>query len=341
VPVDRDVAAALVAPVPSANPPTLPPKPDGVVAAAPAPPGVSTTAVGPTAVAPQTPQAPQRKVVVQRTKPTRALQPGDLVCGECGEGNPASRKFCSRCGNSLVNAVVAKVPWWKRIFRRKPKTLEAGERPWQGGKAGGKQKKKRSGFAKVIRPLRGIIAALALVGSLAYGMYSPFRNWVNGKYNTAKDKANSIIHPQFDPVLAAPGTTSNVVPGVTGFDAAHPASLAIDLAKNTYWVAPAPNDALRPELDIRLSATSNLDKAIIHDGSSDNFVGFHRAKTLTFIYDNGQSYVVQLKDKAEPQTVTLKHGAKTTNLRIVVTDIYPSFSGSQLAITEIELFSKK
>jgi hypothetical protein len=338
VPVDPEVAAALVAPVPSASPPALPPKPDGTPAAA-APPGV-TTPGSPGAVAPQTPQAPQRKVVVQKTKPTRALQPGDLVCGECGEGNPPSRKFCSRCGNSLLNAVVAKVPWWKRIFRRKPQTLEAGERPWKGGKSG-KQKKKRSGFAKVFVPLRRIVTALALVASLAYGMYSPFRNWVNGKYNTAKDKVNTIIHPQFDEVHAAPGTTSNVIEGVPGFDPAHPADKAIDTFKNTEWVAPAPSDALKPELDITLATTADLDKAIIRGGSFDNFSGFHRAKTLTFIYDNGQSYVVQLKDKSEPQTVTLKHGAKVTHLRIVVTDIYPSFNGSQLAITEIELWSKK
>jgi hypothetical protein len=339
VPIDPEVAAALVAPVPSASPPTLPPRPDGAPAAA-TPPGATTAPGSPGAVAPQTPQAPQRKVVVQKTKPTRALQPGDLVCGECGEGNPPSRKFCSRCGNSLLNAVVAKVPWWKRIFRRKPKTLEAGERPWKGGKSG-KQKKKRSGFAKVLVPLRRIIAALALVGSLAYGMYSPFRNWVNGKYNTAKDKVNTIIHPQFDEVHAAPGTTSNVVEGVPGFDPAHPADKAIDTFKNTEWVAPAPSDALKPELDITLATTADLDKAIIRGGSFDNFSGFHRAKTLTFIYDNGQSYVVQLKDKSEPQTVTLKHGAKVLHLRIVVTDIYPSFNGTQLAITEIELWSKK
>jgi hypothetical protein len=193
----------------------------------------------------------------------------------------------------------------------------------------------------VLVPLRRIIAALALVASLAYGVYTPFRNWVNDKYTTAKDKVNTIIHPQFDPVGAAPGTTSNVVQGVPGFDAAHPATLAIDVKKNTYWVAPPPSDALKPFLEITLAEKTDLDKAIIRNGSSDNFVGFHRAKTLTFVYDNGESYVVQLKDKAEPQTVTLKHGANTTHLRIVVDDIFPSFNGESLALSEIELFTKK
>jgi hypothetical protein len=34
----------------------------------------------------------------------RRLQPGDLVCPECGEGNDPNRKFCARCGTELTNA---------------------------------------------------------------------------------------------------------------------------------------------------------------------------------------------------------------------------------------------
>ena len=169
-------------------------------------PGQRVPSAQPEAVVPQEVRRPPRPT--KKTAPTRILQPGDLIRGDCGEGNPPNRRFCSRCGASLLTAEKAHIPWWKRIFRRKPKTLEAGERPWKDGKVSGKQKRKRSGMAKIITPLRRIIAALALIGSLAYGMYSPFRNWVNGKVTTVKDKVNTIIHPQFDPVNPIPGALS-------------------------------------------------------------------------------------------------------------------------------------
>ena len=64
-------------------------------------------------------------------------------------------------------------------------------------------------------------------------------------------------------------------------------------------------------------------------------------KTLTFLYDTGKSDVVTLKASPEPQTVTLKHGAKAKQVRIEVTAVTPNFDGQEAALTEIELFTKK
>ena len=50
----------------------------------------------------RTPQATRElAAAVTKTKPTRRLRPGDLICGQCGEGNPPVRRFCGRCGDSL------------------------------------------------------------------------------------------------------------------------------------------------------------------------------------------------------------------------------------------------
>ena len=49
--------------------------------------------------------------------PTRR-HPGDLICGQCGEGNDPVRHFCRRCGNSLDEAIAVRLPWYRRFFHR-------------------------------------------------------------------------------------------------------------------------------------------------------------------------------------------------------------------------------
>ena len=295
----------------------------------------------PEAVQPQAvqPQAAQRRKPpkVQPGKPTRTPQKGDLICGECGEANPPGRKFCSRCGTSLAAAVVVRIPWWKRIFRRKPKSAMAGERPWT-AKEGGKKKPKRRGMARFIGPIRKYGGILLLVAGIVYGIYSPFRGWVNDRYTGAKDKVMSIIHPQFDQVTAGPGTTSNEsVP----LDPDHPASMATDGFKNTYWLSPPPSADFRPELDVLLTEKVDLAKIIVRTGASDDFQGHHRPKTLLFIFDTGTQDEVQLKNTPEAQTVTIHNGKGVQRFKIAVTDVYQSIDGTDMGLTEIEFFKKK
>ncbi|MGZ4722571.1 MAG: NADase-type glycan-binding domain-containing protein [Ilumatobacteraceae bacterium] len=353
----RQIAAALVAKAPPPSTPgsgpalptrTPPPSAPPPAAAGPPPDAPSTEVMAglvaeqqqPAPVQPQAvqPQAPQKKKPpkVQPGKPTRTPQKGDLICGECGEANSPGRKFCSRCGTSLAAAVVVKIPWWKRVLRRKPKSAMAGERPWT-AKEGGKKKPKRRGLARIIGPVRRVGSIVLVVLGLVYGVYSPFRHWVNREFTTAKDKVWSVIHPQFDSVLAGPGTTSNeAVP----LDPNHPAAMAVDDARNTYWLTSPPTDAFRPELDVTLNEKVNLAKIIVTNGAAENFQAHHRAKTLLFIFESG-SYEVQLKDTPEPQTITIHNGNGVQHFKIAVTAIYESLSGTDVGLTEIEFFKKK
>jgi hypothetical protein len=74
---------------------------------------------------------------IRKTQPTRQLQPGELICGECGEGNAPARKFCKRCGHSLASAETVRRPVWKKLWpTKKVKTLEVGERPGRAGTKG-------------------------------------------------------------------------------------------------------------------------------------------------------------------------------------------------------------
>jgi hypothetical protein len=117
--------------------------------------------------------------------------------------------------------------------------------------------------------------------------------------------------------------------------------MAIDLHPDTFWVMPPPNPQFTPFLQVNLEAPTDLDKAIIHNGSRDKFSSFFPVKTLTFLYDTGNSDVVTLKPNPEPQTVTLKHGAKAKQVRIEITAVTQNFDGQEAALTEIELFTKK
>src|SRR4029450_6610819 len=135
----------------------------------------------PTAVTPMKPTAPQGRAKPVKQPPTRKILAGDLICGECGEGNPPARNFCSRCGTTLKDAAVAKRKWWQKLIpHRKQKSMEAGARPWK--TKDGKQKSARTNpFARIFLKLRPIIAALLLVAGLAIGFSPNLRDKVTGK----------------------------------------------------------------------------------------------------------------------------------------------------------------
>ena len=213
----------------------------------------------------------------------------------------------------------------------------AGERPWT-AKEGGKKRPKRKGMARFIGPVRRVGGIVLLVLGILYGIYAPFRTWVNDTYGSGKDKVMSIIRPQFDQVTAGPGTTSNEL---TPLDPEHPAALSTDGFKNTYWISPPPSEGFRPEIDVALTEQVDLAKVIVRTGASDDFQGHHRPKTMLFIFDTGASDEVELKNTPEPQTLTIDNGGSVQRFKIAITSVYESIDGTDMALTEIEFFKKK
>src|SRR5205823_14718900 len=98
--------------------------------------------------------------------PTRR-HPGDLICGQCGEGNDPVRHFCRRCGNTLDEALVVSLPWYRRFFNRvfRVREREAGWRP------------KRVGAPNVMggvwRIIRLALLAVLIVAELACYQIQP------------------------------------------------------------------------------------------------------------------------------------------------------------------------
>jgi len=327
------MVAALAVPV-AKPPPALPdidvsPAPEPALDAEPAPPK-KPEAAQPDAMLPAAPRKATR--TIRKTKPTRRLQPGDLICGECGEGNPPARKFCSRCGESLVSAEVVKRPWWKRLWpRKKVKTLEVGERP---GKAGVKAKKKVG--QETILAFRKVITTAAIVVVALIALVPPFRNWSQDTFvQPVKNKWNDFTTQQFVPVNPEAALATTQTPE-------NPATSAIDHAGNTFWVAPAGNG--EPVLVLTFGGqTVNLDKAIIQNGARDSFAQFSRAQKLHLVFNTGKSTDINLKDAPDQQKVGISNGHGITQVEIHIASIYPAIGDPPppAAISEIELFAEK
>lgn len=274
------------------------------------------------------PQAtPLRSAPVRRTQSTRKLHPGDLICGECGEGNVPTRKFCGRCGTSLEAALEVGTPWWRKIFRRRgPKVMIAGARPGKPGSSRG-----RTAIRETSRKLRAAIGIIVVVAALLGGLYPPFRTAIVNQVTALKDKITNA---------ASNATLSPIHPAsvkVHGQRAKHPGKAAVDEFKNTYWLAPWPSEH-PPELDLKLANHVALRKVIITIGASDDFVAHDRPAVIRFAYSNEKAETIVVKDTSKPQTFSLRNGLGTDSVKVQILDVFPAQKASDVAIGEIEFF---
>lgn len=288
----------------------------------------------PEAVKPAAAQA-RPAPAAQPATPARTYAPGDLICGQCGEGNVATRKFCRRCGTSLEMAQVVPTPhvsWWKRIFGRKKSALAAGERPAHGH--GSRVARKPSAVGRVIK----IIVALAVVAGIVAAA-GPYRKTVENKLKSVATSIRKKVSPHYN--LVTPLAATSVQSA-----ASNPASLAIDGHSNTWWQAkPSPslgvNDTMSIAFAVAPQQPVNLDHLKVYSGIGAAFVSEPRPKSMLITYSNGQSDTLTLKNQPDPQDLTLTNAHGVRGLTITIESVYPSSSGgTSLAISELEFFTK-
>jgi hypothetical protein len=326
-PPDDALLPAPVEEVPEPPPLQLPPRAEPAATAALVAPIEDAAEVDEVEPAEVLPQAPRHRVapVTRTAPPTRRLQPGDLVCPECGEGNLPVRKFCSRCGTSLHLARVVAVPWWKKVFRRGPKVMKAGARPKTPGQRGS-----RKVLRQMERKIRLTLAVLGTLAALLYGAYPPFRTDVNDKVLSIKHKFFGLAEKTLSPIHQSSVTASAQVRH-------HPGALAVDEFKNTYWAAPY-SITHQPSLTLRFSKTVILKEAIITSGASDDFLKYDRPEILHFVYSNQESDTFNISDTSKQQKIVLGHGVGVKSVQIQVIGVYEAQNSNDVAITEIELF---
>ena len=322
--------AALVAPL---DGPAQRPAGTGTGTPAGSPGGGASPAGPPDAPEEQVPQATRPRLApVKKTAPTRRLRPGDLICGECGEGNPPIRKFCSRCGNSLVESEIVKTPWWRKLLpRRGPKVVAAtpGEHAAHRGLPGIDVK---HGFRKVFRRVLALSGIVVGIAAILYGIAPSWRADVNHEAATIKNdilnKQPGYYHIYPDSVVA-----SSHEPG-------HPSKLATDSYSNTYWLARW-HPANQPTLTLKFNHAVTLHYMILYSGDNANYTAYARPFKLNLVFSNGQSQTITAQD-TKTQTLGINNATKVSTVTIQVTTIYPGNPHRNLvAISDIEFFGFK
>jgi hypothetical protein len=292
-------------------------------------------------LAPQIARA--KAVAVTKTAPSRRMQPGDLICGTCGEGNPSTRRFCSRCGASLVTATTVRESWWRRLLRflfrrrRGPKVVKLGAVRTNSAEAKDEVQQLakprpslKQGFRRILRIVRNVLAVAILVGGIVYGAYPPFRHTVNNTFESEKTHVSNDIGIDLSPLHAVTVTATKSEPGFGPLNAA-------DENLSTYWLAPWSSTA-EPTLTFTFAHHVSVRQLILHVGASNAYIQDGRPSELRLVFSNGESDVITPQDTSQGQTFTVSHADVISSMQIEVAGVYPGSTGSNVAIAEIEFF---
>lgn len=281
----------------------------------------------PGSAGPTTPRKPEvrrpaRPRPVARRKPTKPLeplQPGDLVCGDCGAGNRPTRKFCRRCGHDLAEAEVARISWWRRIFRRGPK---------RGPVAGTRPKQPRR-YRRVWGRRFVVLAVLAaLVGGGWYGL----RDRVGPAYERVQDRIQGDEHVN--------PTTWKASSAARG----HGAKLARDGFTNRYWAPARPPDGKGQSLSATFAEPFRLVSIVITPGVSakdeEAFLqnGRPHEVNVVLIHTDGSRTVeqIELEDKIGRARFGI-HESDVESAKLTIRSSYPGTKkGTRTAIAEVE-----
>ncbi|TDT17015.1 hypothetical protein BDK89_2616 [Ilumatobacter fluminis] len=295
----------------------------------------------PEAVVPQEARARPRKV---KQPPSRTILPGDLICGACGEGNPDTRKFCRRCGDSLIEAEVKKASWWRRLVptRKKKEPLKASERPDRGthGTVGSKARVARGKFLGKLAQGRRLLALLAIVG-IGVGFAIPsVRNMATDTASDGYDSVRRVVSPTYSNIPIDPDRVEA--------SSAFPPTDAADVTDSntlTYWEPdPADRDA---SVTVTFVEATDVEHVLVHPGKQEDggqvIRPDPRPRELLFrvLDDDGSvnEVVATIEDEDGFQTVELGVDA-AVSVETVVINCYPDPVVTVCPITELEFQTK-
>jgi hypothetical protein len=332
------MAPPPLAPPPTAPPPTAPPRPPAPagpaadVAAIALPVDTAATVTRDADLGERTPQAPTRQVAPAATPDRgRHYQPGDLICGQCGEGNDHARKFCRRCGTSLVEATVASVRWWRKLAHRRGAKIAklSDTEQAQPRHRATMTKISRQALRRLYRKVRlsmGIVLALA---AIMYGTYPPFRSTVNSDVGSVKQAISKHVDVHFTPERPVRVSANLQLPG-------HGAPLATDGFTNTSWSAKY-SIAKYPVLTLEFGHPVTLERMILNSGVPDDYTSHGRPALIVLLFSNHESTTLTPQDTPKAQTLNIAHAVRVSSVRIEVEGVFSGPAGD-VAIANVELF---
>ncbi|GAA2978139.1 NADase-type glycan-binding domain-containing protein [Actinokineospora diospyrosa] len=303
-------APAPVAAVPAPAAAT-PPGPTGEATPDPIGPRQSTEVLG----AQQPADAKPLRAKAQTTEP-RPVAEDDVVCVGCRTRNPLTRRICMGCGRPLDQPEEVKPPWWKR---------------WRGDGKRARRPRRRGSLAAVGRWIRRVFLAILAVLAVLYAIIPGFRSSVNQEVVAGRKWVERQFGTQLRPVRPVGVSANSAIPG-------HDAVLAADNAKNTYWAAPVTGNP--PVLVLTFDHPVDLRRAIVRVGDPAAFQATHRPAKLHLVYSTNKTFDVPLADTPDPQTVEIGGSAGATQVEVHVVDIHRSLQGTDVALSEIELFEQ-
>jgi hypothetical protein len=293
---------------------------------------------------PQDVAAPRPKPVASASD--RVAQPGDRICAACSEANDPARKFCRRCGTSLVEAKVVaapRLPWYRRLFGggsgKQPTQYAAGERI--GSMQKGSAKTPRQGIGGMMRNLAkgrsalvGLLGIFVAIGFLGYIGIPSVHGMIDGALSGGPqhilDNVRKAIAPT--PQIVTPTSVTSGDPAADVKN--HPPALVWDKATNTDWQTTSKT----PSLTVTFKDKIDLMFVLVYPGNSAKFVDFQRPSKLEIDFPDGTSQVIELADTKDKQSFAVaKDGIDSLVIKVLDTN---GPATAPISISELE-FNKK
>lgn len=307
-------------------PPSPPAAPAGPLSG---PAAVPTEPIQPGAVKPA---AVKARPAPKKAAPAREINPGDKVCRHCGEGNDPQRRFCRRCGASLVEAAIFALPWYTRLWRRltRPKQRMAGERPRSrrriiGGHGGG-----------IIFNIGKWVVLAAVLVVVILSFVGPYHHSLRNRESRYYHDVVGEVHPNYSAYHPTNATATSTAPGF-------PASNLINNADNTSWEA---NHAgVGQTVLVTFPGSANIAKVGFLNGNQTTpqaYLTEPRPAKVQLLFGGPHPYTktVTLKDSPNFQTFTVS-AKESTDMTLTIESVYPAQGGgANTSLTQIEFFTK-